>query len=206
MPRVRPFDRVSALHRAFGRLAVGLLLSSACVAAQPAPAGSGAEPIGRPFTLTGTQGQVVDEHSFRGQWLVVFFGYTGCPDVCPSTMAALAHALQLLGPQAQPAHGLFISVDPARDTPQVLRAYTEAFGPGLSAATGTRAEIDAAARAFRVRYAFEGDVAGRSYTVSHTAAALLFDPAGGFVTLIPYGATGEDIRNTLAAAMRRWPW
>ncbi|KQP37328.1 SCO family protein [Pseudorhodoferax sp. Leaf274] len=207
MPSIRAaVTRPTSVLSQIGRLVAGLLLCGACAAAPPAPDGSGALPVGRPFSLTGTRGQLVDERSFNGQWLVVFFGYTGCPDVCPSTLAALAHAQQLLGPRPQPVHGLFVSVDPDRDTPQVLRAYTEAFGPGLSAATGTRAQIDAAARAFRIRYAFEGDVAGGRYTVSHTAAALLFDPAGGFVTLIPYGATGEDMRDTIAAAMRRWSW
>jgi protein SCO1 len=159
--------------------------------------------IGVPFSLQDPQGRPLTELSFRGRWLVAFFGYTRCPDVCPTTLVTLTRGFELLGPEADKVNGLFVTLDPQRDRPDVLRQYMANFSPRITAATGTPAQTDAAAKVFRVRYEIEGDVRSGSYTISHPVAMLLFDPQGRFVSLIPGGASAEDVRKTLVDFMRR---
>jgi protein SCO1/2 len=153
--------------------------------------------IGAPFELTSPQRTTLTDKTFRGQWLIVFFGYTFCPDVCPTTLMTLTETFELLGSKAQNVSALFITLDPRRDTPELLSQYMSHFSPRIVAATGTDAQIEAAVKAFRVRYEIDGDVASGQYTISHPVSMMLFDPRGQFVTLIPGGTTAKDVSRTV---------
>ena len=172
-------------------------------AAQPPPAGPPRALIGAPFTLVTHERQPVTDQSFRGHWLLVFFGYTSCPDVCPTTLATLTEAFARLGPDAQKLRGLFITLDPKQDTPDLLAAYIANFSPRITAATGTEAQVTEATRVFRVRYEIESDVKTGRYTISHPVALMLFDPQGRFVSLIPGGASAAEVEATVAGFMRK---
>ena len=139
---------------------------------------------------------------FKGQVVVVFFGFTQCPDVCPTTLAELAAAKRELGADGARVQGIFVTVDPARDTPEVLRAYVAAFDAGFVALRGSPEQTLATARAFKVFYnRVEGSTPG-SYTIDHTAGSYLFD-AKGRVRLFTRHGTGQaalvsDLRRLLA--------
>lgn len=144
---------------------------------------SGEAKIGGPFHLIGVDGRPVDQRILNGRWSAVFFGYTNCPDTCPATLQALNAARARLTP-AQRAlfQVVFISVDPARDTPAQMKLYTssQGYAPGtLVGLTGSQAQVKAAADAYRAVYAKDGS--GPGYTVQHSAAVYLMDPRGKFV-------------------------
>ena len=109
--------------------------------------------IGGPFTLLDGNGQTVTDKDFRGKYMLVYFGYTFCPDVCPTTLNAVADAMDKLGPAGSSIQPLFITVDPKRDTPAVVKQYTAAFGPKIEGLTGTPEEIAEVAKEYRVYYA-----------------------------------------------------
>ena len=109
--------------------------------------------IGGPFTLTNHKGETVTDASFRGRYMLVFFGYGYCPDICPTELANMAAAMDYLGPAADTVQPVFISVDPARDTPEYLAQYVAHFHPKLVGLTGTASEIQKIAKAYRVFYA-----------------------------------------------------
>jgi protein SCO1/2 len=167
--------------------AVALLLLAGAAAifffGGPAPARIAA--IGGPFTLTNGAGKTVTDRDFRGKYMLVYFGYTFCPDVCPTTLNDVAQALDKLGPKANRLQPLFITVDPARDTPKVMRAYTAAFTPRLEGLTGTAAQIAAVAKEYRVYYARHqtGPNPG-DYTMDHSSILYLMNPKGQFVGVI----------------------
>lgn len=153
-------------------------------------------------TLSGTAGAPFRLSEQAGRWVLLFFGYANCPDVCPFTLAHLTTALRDVGPAADDVRVVFVSVDPDRDTPEALGAYAASFGPAVRAVTGTRAEIDAAVAAFDARYALNTDGAADSaagYTVSHSGEVFVIDPAGRLRLTIPYGVGPADI----AADLRR---
>ena len=136
---------------------------------------------------------------FKGKVVVVFFGYTQCPDVCPTTLAELAAARKLLGADGARVQGVFVTIDPERDTPAVLKAYVGSFGDDFVALSGSADEIKAAARQFKVFYAKVPGKTDTSYTMDHTAGSYVFD-AGGRVRLFTrYGAGAE----ALAADLKR---
>src|SRR5437868_4471584 len=125
--------------------------------------------LGGPFELiNATTGQQVTDAAFRGKWLLIFFGYTHCPDVCPTTLSNMTEALKQLGPLAQQVQALFITVDPQRDTPQMLADYTAAFDSRIIGLTGSLEHIDSAASAYGMYYAKR--LAGDDYYMDHTAA------------------------------------
>ncbi|MGZ8260351.1 MAG: SCO family protein [Caldimonas sp.] len=148
---------------------------------------------GRPRSLADWQGKVT----------VVFFGYTQCPDVCPTTMAELAQVRTLLGADAGRLQSVFVTVDPERDTPEVLKAYVSNFGPGVVALRGTLEQTAAAAKEFKIFYAKAPGKSGGGYTMDHSAASFVFDPAGRVRLFVPYGsdpkALAADIKKLLAA-------
>ena len=141
------------------------------------------------FALTAPDGAVVTQQSYRGKWLVIYFGYTFCPDVCPTTMMEIAGALKALGPRADAVQAIFITVDPQRDTPKVLNEYLKSFDPRLIGLTGTPAQIAAAAKAFHVFYE-RNDTGDGSYLYDHSSFIYMVDPEGRFVRAIP-GSEGE---------------
>jgi len=141
--------------------------------------------IGGPFALTDGDGHTVTDRDLHGRYVLVYFGYTFCPDVCPTTLNAVAAALDQLGPRADKVQGLFITVDPARDTPQVVKEYAAAFSPRIMGLSGTPQQIADVARAYRVYFAAKPpDTPGAAYTVDHSSLLYLMDPNGRFVAPI----------------------
>nr|WP_237179646.1 SCO family protein [Paraburkholderia sacchari] len=152
------------------------------------------------FALTGDSGKPITSADLHGNTTLVYFGYTHCPDVCPETMARLMQVIAKLGPDAQHVRILFISVDPARDTPQALHAYVNAFDAqhalGL---TGTNAQIESLAKRYRVAYQMEQRDPDGSYEVTHSSAVYVFD-AQGHARLL---ATDKDSPDAIAHDVRR---
>lgn len=177
-------------------------LFCAILLALPAAA---AEVTGR-FHLQTHDGRMVTETSFAGRVRVVAFGYTFCPDICPTTLSTVAQALDLLGPGAEQVVPLFITVDPGRDTPAHLRGYMEAFGPSFVGLTGTVEMVDEAARAFNARYALQppADPADpTTYFVDHSAGIYVMDRQGAFVAKLGHRATPEELAERLTEVLRQ---
>ena len=162
---------------------------------------TGAE-YAKDFQLPDTEGKVRSLKDFRGKAVVVFFGFTQCPDVCPTTLAEIAQAKQLLGPDGAKVQGIFVTVDPERDTPEVLKAYMANFGPDFIALRGSPEQLAAVAKDFKVYYKkVEGKTPG-SYTMDHSAASFVYDPQGRLRLYSRYGsgpqALANDIKQLLA--------
>ena len=151
----------------------------------PAPVRDAAA-IGGPFSLTDGAGKPVTDTTFRGRFMLVYFGYTFCPDVCPTTLNDVAQALDKLGGRADRIAPLFITVDPARDTPEVVRQYAAAFSPRLEGLTGTAEQVATVAHEYRVYYAPHktGPNPG-DYTMDHSSILYVMSPAGAFLGIVP---------------------
>ena len=159
----------------------------------------GGPTIGGPFKLVNGEGRPVTDRDFRGHYLLVYFGYTFCPDVCPTTLNQMAEALDTLGPKADQVQPLFITVDPKRDTPQVVGQYVAAFTPRLVGLTGTPEEIAKVAREYRVYYAIH-QTAGTpgEYTVDHSSILYLMSPSGAFIAPIRADQSGAEMAKDIA--------
>ena len=142
---------------------------------------------------------------FKGKVAVVFFGYTQCPDVCPTTLAELAQVKQSLGDAGARVQGVFVTVDPERDTPEVLKAYVGNFGADFVALRGTAEETKAAAKAFKVFYAKVPGKTDTSYTMDHTAGSYIFDAQGRVRLFTRYGSGAEALRHDLALLLAENP-
>ncbi|MGA0610371.1 SCO family protein [Caldimonas sp. KR1-144] len=156
---------------------------------------------GAALALTDADGRPRTMADFKGKVAVVFFGYTQCPDVCPTTMAEIAAAKKQLGAAGERVQGVFVSVDPARDTPEVLKAYVNAFDPSFVALRGTPEQTAAVAKSFKVFFQqVPGKEPGR-YTIDHTAGAYVFDAEGRVRLFVRYGQPVEawtaDLRQLL---------
>ncbi len=151
----------------------------------------------RDFALTDHNGKKRTLADFKGKAVVVFFGYTQCPDVCPTTMAEMASALKELGPLASKVQVLFITLDPERDTPEVLAKYVPAFDPHFLGLTGDKAEIDAVAKEFRIFYQKVPGKEPGSYTIDHVAGSYVFDPQGHVRLFVRYGQGAAPIAHDL---------
>jgi protein SCO1/2 len=161
--------------------------------------GLGDAGIGGPFQLVDTEGRVRTDEEFRGKLLLVEFGYTFCPDVCPLGLQLFADVLDRLGPQADAIQPIFITLDPARDTPEALRTYVEHFSPRILALTGSREQIDAATKAYRVYYRLGADAATNpNYLVDHSAILFVMGRDGRYLTHF----THETPPDRVAAAIR----
>ena len=136
--------------------------------------------IGGPFKLTDQTGKQVTDQDLKGRPFLVFFGFTHCPDVCPTTLFEVSEILRTLGPDADRMRALFITVDPERDTPAVMKDYLSSFDPHLRGATGDRPSIDAVEKAYRV-YAKKVPTNNGDYNMDHTALVYLMDKQGRFV-------------------------
>jgi len=153
---------------------------------------------GHGFELTDHHGKTRRLEDFHGKAVLLFFGYTGCPDVCPTTLALLAGAMKELGPDADKVKGLFVTVDPKRDTPQLLAQYVPAFYPTFLALYGDEATTERTVREFRGYYHANGPNDHGSYTVDHSGQIYVFDPAGRIRLLVqPAAATPESIVHDL---------
>jgi protein SCO1 len=173
------------------RLVLALAL---CLALAGAAKAEEALPFGGPFTLTGAGGERIGSKSFPGKLKLILFGFTHCPDICPTSLASIADAMQKLGTKAERVQTLFITVDPARDTAETLARYVEAFDSRFIGLSGTEAEIASVARAFRLhRLKVKTGADADGYTVDHGTLIYLVNPAGETVSIIPYGADGARI-------------
>jgi protein SCO1/2 len=137
--------------------------------------------IGGPFKLVDQNAKPITEQDLKGQPFLVFFGFTHCPDICPTTLFEVSEILRALGPQAKDVRALFVTVDPERDTPAVLKDYLSSFDPRVVGVTGDAAAIAAVEKSYRV-YAKKVPLDGGSYTMDHTALVYLMDKDGRFVT------------------------
>lgn len=163
---------------------------SGIVAEPPAPVAD--------FTLTANTGQPLALSDLHGQWTMVFYGYTSCPDVCPTTLATLKHLREALGDQAGKLQIVFISIDPDRDTPAVMNTFIGHFGPGFTGLTGTPDQIVAAAKSFGVTYnrvAVNSAQAG--YLMSHSAFVYLLDPQSRLRVTYPFGVSVNEMKADL---------
>ncbi len=161
--------------------------------------------VGGPFQLVDTNGRTVDQSVLKGKWSVVFFGFTHCPDICPTTLFELGQVETLLGPKAGEFQSVLISVDPQRDTVAQMKAYmaNPAFPKRSLGLTGTPAQTDAAAKAYKVYYQKSGE--GPDYTVNHAAYSYLMNPKGRFACVLPYELTPEQTAAKIQAAMKQGP-
>jgi protein SCO1/2 len=154
--------------------------------------------VGGSFRLLDGNGKIVTDADFRGKFMLVYFGYTFCPDVCPTTLSAIADAVARLGSVADKLAVIFITVDPKRDTPAVVKQYAEAFMPQFIGLTGTADAIADVAKKYGVYYSVHDSNAGNNlYTVDHTSIIYLMGPSGRFVAPIPGDASAEQIEKDL---------
>ena len=163
------------------------------------PFGPAVAAVGGPFRLQDQNGKLVTDADLKGRPFLIFFGFTHCPDICPTTLFDMSELLKALGPDADRAGVLFVTVDPDRDTPAVIKDYLSNFDPHLRGLTGDRAAIDAAIRAYRV-YAKKVPLENGDYTMDHTAIVYLMDKDGHFVAPFNMGRTPE----AEAADLRRY--
>ena len=155
----------------------------------------------RSLSLPDISGQPRSLADFKGKVTVVFFGYTQCPDVCPTTMAELAQVKKSLGADGDKLQGLFVTIDPERDTPQVLQSYLASFDPSFIALRGTTEQTQAAAKEFKIFYAkVPGKVEG-SYTMDHTAGAFVIDRDGNPRLFERYGAGAQALLSDVKALL-----
>ena len=158
----------------------------------------------RGFALPDATGQQRTLADFKGKVVVVFFGYTQCPDVCPTTMAELAEVKRALGADGAKVQGVFITIDPERDTPELLKAYVANFGPDFVALRGSPEQLKTLAKDFKVFYAKVPGKAEGSYTMDHTAGSYIFDTQGRVRLFTRYGtgakALADDLKQLLSNA------
>jgi protein SCO1/2 len=199
-PPARPSFRGLFLVRIIGIAALVVVLGATLwLRFGGAGASDGLPSVGGPFTLTDGAGQQVTDRSYRGKYMLVYFGYTYCPDVCPTTLQGVAAALDKIGKRADEVQPLFITVDPRRDTPAAIAQYTRLFTPRLIGLTGTDAEIAQVAKEYRVYYAVHRTGPGPDdYSMDHSSLIYLMAPNGHFLALLH----GDD-PDTLAADLNR---
>ena len=156
--------------------------------------------IGGHFALSTPDGRRVTDTTFRGKWLLVYFGYTSCPDVCPTTLSAMALALDKLGPLADKVQPVFITVDPERDTAKIVGEYVKDFDPRFVGLVGSPHEIGAAAQEFNVYYRVR-QLGNNEYVVDHSSFIYLLDPNGAFVRLLTGDLPGHQLADELRKLM-----
>ena len=156
------------------------------------------------FTMTRAEdGKEVAAADYRGKVTLLYFGYTFCPDICPTTLANVAEVLKGLGSKANKVRVLFVTVDPGRDTPKVLNQYTDAFAPQVDGLVGTANELAALARRYRIAYSVKPDVDPAKYEVSHSPAIYVFGKQGKARLLIGNLGVGKPDLNGIGADLRR---
>ena len=190
----------NSMHLSRRSMVAGMALAAAStLSGCSAGDGSGRGPqIGGPFALTRTDGSQFTDQDLRGKPFAIFFGFTRCPDVCPTTLSQIARLRPCLGEKADRFNVVFVSIDTGHDTPEQLGRYLELFPMPVIGLTGREYQIASAARNYRVMYRRE-PVSGGDYTMSHTAAVFLMDAQGRFRDVITYGATDEQALTKLQA-------
>jgi protein SCO1/2 len=170
----------------------------------PAPSAGGVATgmgvaIGGPFTLVDQDGRTVTQDDLRGKLALVFFGFTFCPDVCPTELQAIGQTMDLLGPQAAQVRPVFITVDPARDTPAKMKEYVGLFHPSITGLTGTPEQVSAAARAWRVYYNKVTPPGSSDYLMDHSSYTYLMGRDGSLRALFRPGITPEEMVTAIRA-------
>lgn len=176
-------------------------------------AGDASKPVFKGIDITGANyatalslpdvdGRMRTLAEFKGKVVALFFGYVQCPDVCPTTLAELAQVKKQLGAQGARVQGVFVTVDPERDTPEILKAYVANFGTDFVALRGDVEQTKATAQAFKVFYAKSKGATPESYTVDHTAGTYLYDPEGRVRLFVRYGGKTEDLASDLKLLLR----
>ena len=185
-----------------GALALSAALAGCGDSSGPAFTGSDitGTHMGQGWTLTGTNGKPYTLQSFAGKVTLFFFGYTQCPDVCPTTLAELAQVVHLLGDQASRVQIVMITVDPERDTPEVLGAYVSSFDPSFLGLTGTPEQVKLAAGAFKAYYAKVAQANG-GYSMDHSASFYLFDTQGEARVLLNNSASAAVVAHDIEALL-----
>jgi protein SCO1/2 len=207
MAAARPASHTAAHHPSWGKImgfartaAIGLALAT-LLWAPPAPAQEGA--ITGRFLLTDMKGQTVTDENYAGKIRVMVFGYTFCPDICPTTLSTLSVALDQLGAADRAKiTSLFVSIDPERDTPDHLLAYLSGF-PDIVGLTGTPAQVAAAARNFKVRYERHDDTDGdpTAYTIDHSAGFYIMDRVGNLVARMPHASKPDRLAERIRSIL-----
>jgi protein SCO1/2 len=157
--------------------------------------------VGGPFRLTRPDGQVVTDRSFNDKWLMIYFGYTSCPDACPTALTDMTIALAELGPLADRIQPLFITVDPERDTAPVMADYVKSFDPRFIALRGSADETATAAKVFRVYYAVR-NLGNDEYAIDHSSFIYVVSPQGGPVKLLTGDLPGHELADELRQVIR----
>ncbi len=208
----RPLERRSAHSRVesgsaavFRRLlrpALGAALMMGVIAS---PAAAARVTVGGPFTLVAPDGATVTDRTYRGKWLIVYFGFTFCPNTCPTALVEIGTALEKLGGNATDVQPLFITVDPERDTAAVMGEYLQSFDPRIIGLTGTLQQIAAVAEQYGVYYAVHRTGPGSNdYVVDHGTYLYLMDPEGAFVRGFDVDTAGERIAEAVRDIMAQW--
>ncbi|MGD9501063.1 MAG: SCO family protein [Methyloceanibacter sp.] len=177
-----------------GAIAGAFLLALTGHQPERAVATSGKALIGGPFALIDQNGKTVTDQDFRGRFMLVFFGFTHCPDICPAELQVMSQSLDALGAKAEGVVPIFVTLDPERDTPEAVGAYVKNFGPRFVGLTGSPEAIAAAAKAYRVAYSkFQEDPASSDYSIDHSALVYLMGKDGEYLAHFPYGTPPDKM-------------
>lgn len=195
--RVKWLFMLLAIFLAFDATALTLLRRSSEAAISWKGGSTGTPAIGGPFTLETTDGKTVTDRTYRGKWTVIYFGYTFCPDACPTALGNMSVALEKLGKDAEKIQPIFITVDPDRDTRQVMSAFLESFDHRIVGLRGSPAQIEATAKAYRVFFQLHKEQ-GANYVVDHSAYFYLMDPDGKFADVMEGATPGDRIADKLS--------
>jgi protein SCO1 len=184
-------------------LSPSIIIGCACMLVMGVPsvrAASAAVTIGGPFTLATTDGETVTDQTYRGKWLLVYFGYTFCPNSCPTMLLDIATALKELGPDAAKVQPLFITIDPQRDTSKVMQQYTQSFDPRIIGLIGTPQQLADVAHEYGAYYVRHNTGPGAAdYVMDHSTYLYVMDPEGKFVSAFH----GDTLADRIAATLRR---
>lgn len=197
-------DALKQLARG-GALALSVAALAACSPAEKKPVFQGVDVTGaeyaKDFSLPDQDGKVRSIKDFAGKVVVIFFGYTQCPDVCPTTMSELAEVKRSLGADGDRLQGVFITVDPERDTPEILKAYMANFDPTFVGLTGTPEQLAAVAKDFKIYYKKVDGKTPTSYTMDHSAGSYIYDTKGALRVYSRYGSGAQALQSDVKALL-----
>jgi protein SCO1/2 len=181
---------------------IGALAGAAALVLTRPPSASvtttGTALIGGPFKLVDQNGKTVTDQDFRGRYMLVFFGFTHCPDICPAELQVIAQSLDELGVKADEIAPIFITLDPERDTPEAMGDYVKNFGPRFVGLSGSPEQIAAAAKAYRVAYSkFKEDASKADYSIDHSALVYFMGKDGEYIAHFAYGTPVAKMTETL---------
>lgn len=168
----------------------------------PEQSSSSSAAIGGPFTLIDTKGETITDQIYRGKWMLIYFGYTFCPDACPTALNNMSVALEKLGAEANKIEPIFITVDPKRDTPPAMGEYLKSFDHRIIGLTGSQTQTDTVAREYRI-YVEPQKSEGDDYLVDHSAYIYLMDPQGKFVNVVAGDVPGDEMAEKLRKMMKQ---